>query len=102
MTKVELAEEAGVSRHTVAAIEKGEGFTRSSLTKIMRALDSVEEEAGMNAPPPAPAPGDDRLDIAVELPDGRIVRVTTSGGAPADRIAEQVAAILAKMSTPPD
>lgn len=51
MGKRELAELAGVSRDTLAAIEDGQGFRRSSLTKIEKALDEVEAEAGIEAPP---------------------------------------------------
>ena len=47
----ELADEAGVNRETVSAIEKGKGFRRASLTKIENALDRLETEAGLNAPP---------------------------------------------------
>lgn len=58
MAKNELADMAGVSRDTLAAIEAGEGFRRTSLTKIERALDSIEQEVGIDAPPIAvPAPG---------------------------------------------
>ena len=56
MHKNELADAAGVSRDTLAAIEAGEGFRRVSLTKIERALDAAEEEAGIGAPPPPPQP----------------------------------------------
>lgn len=96
-TKAELAREAGVSRTTVNAIESGEGFQRSTYGKLERALSAMEEEAGMNAPPPPPAE-EDRLQIEVELPDGRKVRVTTRGSASAEQVAEQVAAILARMA----
>lgn len=57
--KNELADLAGVSRETVAAIEAGEGFRRSSLAKIENALTAFEELHGITAPPrptdPAPA-----------------------------------------------
>ena len=51
MHKNELADAAGVSRATLAAIEGGEGYRRASLTKIERALAEAEAEAGMTAPP---------------------------------------------------
>lgn len=51
MGKRELAAMAGVARDTLAAIEEGQGFRRSSLTKIERALDEAEAEAGIDAPP---------------------------------------------------
>ena len=57
MSKLELAEQAGISRDTLAAIERGEGFRRSSLTKVERVLDELEEEAGIHAPAPAESEG---------------------------------------------
>lgn len=56
MSQAELAREAGVNRDTVAAIERGQGFRRSSLTKIEKALDAIEEESGIHTPPPVPQP----------------------------------------------
>ena len=53
MSKLELAGLADVSRDTLAAIEDGLGFRRSSLTKIEQALDAAEQEAGITAPLPA-------------------------------------------------
>lgn len=96
MTKVDLAEEAGVSRHTVAAIERGEGFTRSSLTKIMRALDAVEVEQGKDAPPPGPLP-DDLITVEVQLKDGRIARVIAKSSAQPDRIVADVVARMERL-----
>lgn len=55
MDKQDLANEAGVNRNTVAAIERGDSFNRTTLAKIERALDQLEQEAGINAPPPAAA-----------------------------------------------
>jgi DNA-binding XRE family transcriptional regulator len=68
MGKQELAKLAGVSRDTLAAIEGGPGFRRSSLTKIERALDQLEEEAGMEAPPPVSAEAEqqDLVEFRVE------------------------------------
>lgn len=53
MDKQDLANEAGVNRNTLAAIERGDSFNRTTLAKIERALDRLEEEAGINAPAPA-------------------------------------------------
>jgi transcriptional regulator with XRE-family HTH domain len=61
MGKRELADLAGVSRDTLAAIEEGQGFRRSSLTKIEQALANIEEEAGFDAPPLAPQDSGPRL-----------------------------------------
>ena len=48
----QLAKSAAVSRDTISAIEAGQGFHRSSLTKIERALEIAEDEYGITAPPP--------------------------------------------------
>ena len=69
MDKIDLAKEAGVSRDTLAAIEAGEGFRRSSLTKIEKALDRLEEEVGIDAPPPR----------TTEEAPGRFVEFTVNG-----------------------
>lgn len=97
MTKVELAREAHVARTTLNALERGEGVQRSTLTKIERALDRLEEEMGVSAPP-VPDDSLDLVTLEVQLPDGRIVRVVTKSTADAGRVAEQVAALLQRMS----
>ncbi|HET6628513.1 MAG TPA: helix-turn-helix transcriptional regulator [Woeseiaceae bacterium] len=56
MGKKELAAEAGVSRDTLAAIEEGRNFRRASLTRIEGALDRLELEMGIDAPPPSTDP----------------------------------------------
>lgn len=53
--KRSLAEQAGINRNTLASIENGESFGRRSLAKIDRVLDQLEREAGIDAPPAAPA-----------------------------------------------
>lgn len=50
MDKSRLASEAGVSRDTLNAIERGQGFRNSSLRKIERVLDAREQEAGITEP----------------------------------------------------
>lgn len=55
MDKKALAAEAKVNRNTLTAIEAGESFNRTTLVKLERALDRLEEEAGIDAPPPARA-----------------------------------------------
>jgi len=47
LDKGRLASDAGVSRDTLAAIERGHGFRRSSLTKIERVLEGYEVESGL-------------------------------------------------------
>lgn len=67
MSKLELADLAGVSRDTLAAIEAGQGFRRSSLTKIEKALGEAEAEAGIDAPPTKVASDDqDLVEFRVE------------------------------------
>lgn len=51
MDKKQLAEESKVNRNTIAAIERGESFNRTTLAKIERTLDALELEAGIDAPP---------------------------------------------------
>lgn len=67
MDKVELAAAAKVSRDTLAAVERGEGYRRSTLTKIEAALERAEEEAGIDTPPVASASTDqDVVEFRVE------------------------------------
>lgn len=96
MTKVDLAREARVARTTLNALERGEGVQRSTLTKIERALERLEEEMGIHVPPVAEEK--ELVTLEVQLPDGRIVRVVTNSSADAGRVAEQVAALLQKMA----
>lgn len=52
--KKRLAEDAGVSRETLYAIERGDSFRASSLAKIEKVLTEAEHEAGFDAPPRQP------------------------------------------------
>lgn len=61
LDKKGLAAEAGVNRNTLAAIEAGESFNRTSLAKIERKLDELEVEAGFDAPPATSQAGDQDL-----------------------------------------
>lgn len=97
MSKAELAREARVGRHTLAAIEKGEGFQRKTLAKIERALVRLEQEIGVNVAP-LRSDDDDLVTMEVELPDGRTARVISKGTASPERLAAQVAALLEQMS----
>ena len=45
-----LAKEIGVNRQTLAAIEDGQGYRQSTLTKILKGLDRLEAEAGLTRP----------------------------------------------------
>jgi transcriptional regulator with XRE-family HTH domain len=64
--KKELAAAAGVNRNTLAAIEAGESFNRTSLAKIERALDSLELEAGINAPIHVAPDAQDLVEFRIE------------------------------------
>lgn len=68
MDKKELAEQAGVDRATLTAIEDGKGFRRSSLAKLELALASAEEELGIHVPPVS-RPGE-LIRFEVTLPEG--------------------------------
>lgn len=53
--KLELARLAGVDRGTLANIEEGGSYRRDKFKAVDAALFALEEEAGMDAPPPEPA-----------------------------------------------
>lgn len=57
MNVKQLAAEAGISRNTLSALESGSSFNRSTLAKVEKALEALEKEAGLEAPPPAPSSG---------------------------------------------
>jgi transcriptional regulator with XRE-family HTH domain len=61
LSMVALAEAAGISRDTLSEIEHGQGFRRSSLTKIERVLNDAEEEAGFIASLPTVAPDEPHI-----------------------------------------
>lgn len=71
--KRHLAAEAGISRETLAAIEGGQGFRRTSLTKIERVLDRLEEEAGMTEQPPAPTNAPRMVVVRIKSEHGEVV-----------------------------
>ena len=49
----DLATEAGVSRDTLSDLESGtKDFRQATLYKVQRALDRIESESGIDAPPP--------------------------------------------------
>lgn len=50
LTQAQLADEAGVNRDTIGAIETGKGFTQRTLTAIETALERLEAEAGLDIP----------------------------------------------------
>jgi len=53
----DLAAEAGVSRDTLSDLESGtKDFRQATLYKVLRALDRIEEESGIDTPPPSEGP----------------------------------------------
>lgn len=64
---VDLAEAAGIHRNTLAALEKGQSGTRVTLVKVMRALEELELEAGISAPPAAAPERSESQHVIVRL-----------------------------------
>lgn len=100
--KKALAEAAGVNRNTLAAIENGESFNRSSLAKLERVLDELEHEAGLDAPPAAPTEADlIEFDISDEFGLHLVVKGPIAN---ADILKRQVIDIIREIraESPPD
>lgn len=88
MDKSALAVRAKVNRDTVNAIEDGQGFRQSSLTKIRQALDAVEEERGLKPAPRDPDSPIQHASIVVEQGEGSSkVRVAVEGSHDPDELA---------------
>lgn len=85
MSQSQLAREAGVNRDTVAAIERGQGYRRSSLVKLEKALDAIEEEAGVDAPPP---PKDPLVEFEVHIAGEPEITVVARGEGAREEITE--------------
>ena len=79
----QLARESGVNRDTIAAIKGGQGFRRSSLTKIEAALERLEQEAGME-PPPAQA---DLIEFEIQVPGEPSATVVVRGAGAEEAVA---------------
>ena len=94
--KRHLAAEAGISRETLAAIEGGQGFRRTSLTKIERVLDKLEEEAGMTETKQAPSePAAEPQLVTIRLPSGAGADIVVSGPVGSiDKLRETAEALL--------
>ena len=103
MDKRGLAEAAGVNRNTLSAVESGDSFNRSTLTKIERALDEAEREAGIDAPPavkPEPTSAPRMVVVRIKSEHGEVV---VEG--PVEDIAtlrEEALALLRGMAQPGD
>lgn len=94
MSQDDLANEAGVNRDTLGAIENGQGYRASSLTKIEQALERIEHEVGMDAPPAGGKPNDSGLiefDISGDFGVHLVVRGPV---ADADALQRQVIGII--------
>jgi len=71
----ELAEEAGVSRDTISDLESGrKDFRQLTLSKVHRALDALEHEAGIDAPVPRNIPSTEgglvELELTIDMGEG--------------------------------
>ena len=94
--KRHLAAEAGISRETLAAIEGGKGFRRTSLTRIERVLDKLEEEAGVTTEqqPSEPQSAEPQL-VTIRLPSGGGADIVVSGPVGSiDKLRETAEALL--------
>lgn len=97
LDKKGLAELAGLNRNTLAAIENGESYNRTSLAKIERVLSQLEEEAGITAPPPAEAAGPELMEIRAEGVFG-IASIVVSGPVrDAEALERSVARLIAQL-----
>lgn len=55
LTQQQLADEAGISRHTLLRLEDGHGVTLSALVRVLRALNLLDGLEGL-VPAPLPSP----------------------------------------------
>lgn len=74
MGRRELAEMAKVDRGTLTSIEEGGSYQAKTLTKILRALDDAEAEAGIGVTGAAPELGMIEIEVA-----GQGIRVVARG-----------------------
>jgi len=73
ITDVELSRESKVDRGTIAAIKRGQGFRRDSLTRLENALSELEHEAGLDVlSPDAARPVEFEVQIPGE-PDATVI-----------------------------
>lgn len=93
MSQAELAREAGINRDTVAAIERGQGFRRSSLTKLEKALDAVEEEVGIDVPP---RPKESLVEFEVRIAGEPEITVIARGEGAQDEIVKLLRRLRAR------
>lgn len=83
MSIVDLAGEAGVSRDTLSDLEAGNKRPHpDTVTKVLSALDRLEEEMGIDGPLPAGAhrigdPADDLIEFTIEGTGG--IRAVVKG-----------------------
>lgn len=95
MTIDDLANEAGVSPDTLGDFESGNRRPRElTVTKVTGALERIETEAGVDAPPLAPEPGIVSFDVQAE---GGFHVVVKGPVANADELRKQVTEIIRDM-----
>lgn len=100
-SKVKFAEEVGVNRDTLAAIEAGKGYQAETLAKILRGLDALEAEAGYGAAPRSPAePSMIEFEVSGDLVGVRVVVRGPVGDMAA--MEETVARLVHDIRTKPD
>jgi len=94
MEKIDLARAAGVHRNTLAALENGESYNRSTLRKVELALGEAEHEAGIDTPRPAASAGEPHM-VTIRGTRGGDVDVVVSGPIEdIDKLAETVERLL--------
>lgn len=92
MTIQQLAREAGVSRDTLSDMESGtKDFRRLTLTKVQRALDEAEAEAGIDAPEVVESADEGQL-VEFEVEGNRVI--VRGPVANADELAAMVARLI--------
>lgn len=95
--KSEVADRAGVHRNTYAAIEAGSSYNRSTLRKIENALDDLEEEAGIGAPPAAENAAGGLMEIRAEGVFGIKSIVVNGPVSDRDELVETIAKLIERV-----
>jgi transcriptional regulator with XRE-family HTH domain len=91
-----LAQMADVNRGAIAAWEKGQGSRTDTLGRVLRVLDELEAEAGMDAPPAtAEARPEGLVRFEFDMPgEGNVHGFVEGPVSDSEELAEKVRAIL--------